>query len=1299
MSAADVTTTDDATAVTTTTTAAATAAAAATVAASSAADPAVLTAALCQYTMGLENLNTDAAGPASGPVAVAGAGSADMNADVDAEDINPSPMPEGGDALGIDPTTNYAPMYSDFFSMVHSPISKAVQQSGLFFNHYDEEGPAPRLVGFSGNMTINSRSCTNNDGSTEGEGVLGGGGGSTSLDENNSNNNSTPVAGTEPRIQAFAKLEFDDGHFYVNTHSLILGRDVRAARAAVQRELRAKQQARASRVHSHRASIANGFGGDPLRTPLRGMSIKPETNPDNFMGGSVVSDKGGIMGYDPDVPQHVPPLVSWKSSNSSAKNESARPMLHMSTAEFPNLQPFDFEGAAAAAAVDGGNDESFPKDYNALAMQSLHGNDAKPVDTLSLLPSPDACPTIPIHPPASANGTVSSHRGISRKHVKIGYNFDRNVFEMEVIGRNGAFIGPDWLAPGQVRPLHSGDYIQIGGVRVRFVLPDEPVGDVGGLDEEPMMGTALKPAGDVSMEGESDVDAVTAPVSKDNKKKKKDKDASPERVRAEAKSPGTSPEKNKKKKKKIKLKVNIPPSFGLGKSAKEKSEKPEKTVERAEKEKEKEKNKVVVQEREVQKPSEEEQPVAEKIVDKPQKPGVTEPQVQEKPKDEIDMIEREQERESDELMMVVQDFKELEEAAKNEPRPSVESPPPSTTIIADGAIIQSTIPAKRRGPGRPPKDGIMSKRERAELAREQKLAAKREANGGVTPSPSSRGKSGKTTATTTTTMTTTSTAPLPTPAPITAAATAAATTIPMTTTIKETSAPPPPTTIAPSMMATFDPDLTPVTKQEKRKYTKRKKLDTLPGENTVFMSVENSNDPRLGQFGQLETSTGVMMTPQAPVQKMLPPPLKKRKPSRSPSPNYPPENLYSAEDLVKPPYNYAVLIFDALSESQTPMTLKQIYRALKLKYPYFRFRCETEGWTSSVRHNLNGNSHLFEHAERDGKGWSWKLIPGASVDKEKKRRPSPPPSTSNIPPQASMPPVAQLPQVAGPSVVAGPYGAQPAAQTFSAANVAAAAASKSLDQRPTQPFQFPPPLTTTQFAAPQHQTTVTTTQPQQQPQPQIQQPQSQTTPSFLPSAPTAPPPPPPAAAAPPTSSFPIPAALRGSFPPSFATNSTSTYQSPYASAPPPEVLQAQAQLRKASEVGRLGTQPPPHLPQSIQQPVPQPQPQLNRTPQSLKQPQQIPQIPQPRPVSVAPSAMSAPQATTPSFSTASSMATGSVPSPAVSVQVPHTVPHTVPATATSAAPPSSAPASTVATPAQIPRTTFPQPQATQLPQQ
>ncbi|KAI5297559.1 hypothetical protein KEM56_004728, partial [Ascosphaera pollenicola] len=386
------------------------------------------------------------------------------------------------------------------------------------------------------------------------------------------------------------------------------------------------------------------------------------------------------------------------------------------------------------------------------------------------------------------------------------------------------------------------------------------------------------------------------------------------------------------------------------------------------------------------------------------------------------------------------------------------------------------------------------------------------------------------------------------------------------------------------------------------------------------------------------------MTPQAPAQKMLPPPPKKRKPSRSPSPNYPPENLYSAEDLAKPPYNYAVLIFDALSESQTPMTLKQIYRALKLKYPYFRFRCETEGWTSSVRHNLNGNSHLFEHAERDGKGWSWKLIPGASVDKEKKRRPSPPPSASHPGPLTSVPLVPQSPQVAGPTTVAGPYGAQPAAQTFSAT----ATAGKLPEQRSPQSYQFPPPLTTTQFAAPQNQTP---SQPQSQPQTQ------NSNLSFTP--PVNPP-----------SSFPIPAALRGSFPPSFATNSTSTYQSPYASAPPPEVLQAQAQIRKASEMGQVGTQP--HMPPSIQQPIQQSQPP----------PSQLPQPPQPRAMSTVSQAISAPQGVSPAPSAA---APTPVPIPSPASVAPTPVSSTAPSTVSASVP------MTASNP--VPHSTYPQPAA------
>lgn len=75
------------------------------------------------------------------------------------------------------------------------------------------------------------------------------------------------VAGSEPRIQAFAKLEFDDGHFYCNTYSFILGRDVRAARAAHQREFQARQVVRSSGAKS-------SSGGNASHTPIRAADRK-----------------------------------------------------------------------------------------------------------------------------------------------------------------------------------------------------------------------------------------------------------------------------------------------------------------------------------------------------------------------------------------------------------------------------------------------------------------------------------------------------------------------------------------------------------------------------------------------------------------------------------------------------------------------------------------------------------------------------------------------------------------------------------------------------------------------------------------------------------------------------------------------------------------------------------------------------------------------------------------------------------------------------------------------------------------
>ncbi|KAJ6005046.1 Winged helix-turn-helix transcription repressor DNA-binding [Penicillium herquei] len=738
----------------------------------------------------------------------------------------------------------------------------------------------------------------------------------------------TSVAGSEPRIQAFAKLEFDDGHFYVNTYSFILGRDVRAARAAHQREVQFRQAVRSSRAKS-------SSGGNTSHTPNR---MKREESA--AMMGSVVSDRGGIMGFDPDVPPHLPTNlnISRRSSKSSL-DESAMP-IHANPAQLQTTTSTD---------------------YNALAMQSLQeGNgEAKPVDTLALLPSPDSCPTIPIHPPSTIDGTAAGHRGISRRHVRIAYNFDRSFFEMEVMGRNGAFIGADWLSPGQVRPLHSGDYIQIGGVRIRFLLPDVPIGETGAdrLEEE-------------AAEDDDDPDSIDA-----------------------------------------------------------------------------------------------------------------EHEIDDMDRHMSDSVEGKESR----VTKIVLKNKDADSSAL----PSIEG--------------SGDQPARRRGPGRPPKDGIMSKRERAELAREQKMAAKREANGGVTPPPMAA-------------------------IPVQNRPTKAGKTI----TKESVGAESPTSSVKPA---------------EKRKYNKRKKDGT-------------SMDYPLPS-----TEGGHLPTEPRPEEYVKPPPVKKRKPSRSPSPNYPPESAYTPEDLAKPPYNYAVLIFDALTDAGTPMTLKQIYRALKLKYPYFRFKCETEGWTSSVRHNLNGNGHLFMHAERDGKGWSWQLRPGASVEKEKKRRPSPPP-----------PPPAQPPQVSAPAPQ--PY-MGPISHSY-----APPSGGPPPMQAQHHNFQFPP-MPSTNFsappAAPQHSS------PYVPPAPAV---------SSAPPKPPVPTPAPAPVPAPAPASFPIPSTIRSNLPAAFAQTIPSTYTSPYASDPTPQAAQG-----RPSQAPRPAQGPPPPQQQS---PYPPPKPPSQQTPRMNPQPQAFP---------------------------------------------------------------------------------------------
>ena len=116
----------------------------------------------------------------------------------------------------------------------------------------------------------------------------------------------------------------------------------------------------------------------------------------------------------------------------------------------------------------------------------------------------------------------------------------------------------------------------------------------------------------------------------------------------------------------------------------------------------------------------------------------------------------------------------------------------------------------------------------------------------------------------------------------------------------------------------------------------------------------------------------------------------KEKKDKKVRPKSPPLDLkiedYTDEQLQKPNKNYGVLIDETLTAAPDGLTLKQIYKRICQRYPWFFFHTETKGWESSVRHNLIGN----EAFKKDEATNLWSRVPGVELDAGKKRKPTSP---------------------------------------------------------------------------------------------------------------------------------------------------------------------------------------------------------------------------------------------------------------------------------------------------------------------
>ncbi|KAJ4306173.1 hypothetical protein N0V88_000969 [Collariella sp. IMI 366227] len=117
---------------------------------------------------------------------------------------------------------------------------------------------------------------------------------------------------------------------------------------------------------------------------------------------------------------------------------------------------------------------------------------------------------------------------------------------------------------------------------------------------------------------------------------------------------------------------------------------------------------------------------------------------------------------------------------------------------------------------------------------------------------------------------------------------------------------------------------------------------------------------------------------------------------RREKPKTPPLELnrddYTEEQLTKPTKNYGILIDEVLSAAPQGLTLKQIYKRIQMKYPFFYFAVDTKGWESSVRHNLIGNVAF----EKNDETHLWRRVPGIDIDAGKKRKATSPERSASL---------------------------------------------------------------------------------------------------------------------------------------------------------------------------------------------------------------------------------------------------------------------------------------------------------------
>ncbi|KAK4693521.1 hypothetical protein P7C70_g8908, partial [Phenoliferia sp. Uapishka_3] len=304
-----------------------------------------------------------------------------------------------------------------------------------------------------------------------------------------------PPADEDPRIRAYAKLEFPTFDIYIQKLSVIVGRRPAPAKEAVpapaprvssvQPPTPSDSKREESESHANGVKLedfVNGMGEEARREgqllqvkveqPLEGLIMEVKQEDVAFPQPSLAPDSGsgspvGAAPFSEFIRSSPPPSVIQPSNSSAdAYNAASNPPL-TADALATAAETRDLLDMLTLAVAEGNQSQHFD---NQTPVQAPSEPASAP-EAASIAES--ASGFAPLPPPRQilTDIDLGPIRAVSRQHARLYFDYELGQWAIEVLGRNGVVVEGKWKAKGEREGLGKRTKIQIAERIFYFVLP------------------------------------------------------------------------------------------------------------------------------------------------------------------------------------------------------------------------------------------------------------------------------------------------------------------------------------------------------------------------------------------------------------------------------------------------------------------------------------------------------------------------------------------------------------------------------------------------------------------------------------------------------------------------------------------------------------------------------------------------------------------------------------------------------------------------------------------------------------